>query len=497
MTIIMIMRVFTNFPVLASLLLISSLLLTSGCAVNPVSGQSDFVLLSEDQEIALGRENHAEIIKKYGLYKNPPLQDYVQRVGERLAAVSHRSNLIYRFTVLDSPAVNAFALPGGYIYITRGLLAYLNNEAELAAVLGHEIGHVTARHAVRQHSTATATGILASVLASQTGVAGAGDLFNVIGTALVRGYGREHELESDRLGAEYLARSGYDPLAMLEVIRVLKDQEVYDRELAKREDREPRVYHGVFSTHPDNDARLQQVVGRARALQKQNGLNYTNRAAFLRHIEGLVYGDSEEQGILHKNHFYHGELNITLTFPEDWRIENQPNQLVAIAPQNSGLLQVQALDLNRRLTPQQFMLSRLKLEDLQQGESFRHHGLEGYTALANARTTYGQRLARFVVVFLKDKAWVFKGVSKNDSDPYRFDRLFIDTAKSFRTLTSSERHLAKAHQLHIISAKASTRFAELAKASQLGNDTESQLRLLNHYYPKGEPAAGTPLKIVK
>jgi predicted Zn-dependent protease len=492
-----IMKVLANIRVLASLLILGSLLLTSGCAVNPVTGRSDFVLLSEDQEIALGRENHAEVIKKYGLYKNPPLQDYVQKVGERLAAVSHRNNLIYRFTILDSPTVNAFALPGGYIYITRGLLAYLNNEAELAAVLGHEIGHVTARHSVRQHTAATATGILAGVLASQTGVSGAGDLFNAIGTALVRGYGREHELESDRLGAEYLARSGYDPLAMLEVIRVLKDQEVFERELAKREDREPRVYHGVFSTHPDNDTRLQQVVGRARALQKQNGLNHTNRVTFLRHIEGLVYGDSEEQGILRKNRFYHRDLNITLAFPEDWRIDNQPNQLVAIAPQNTGLLQVQALDLNRRLTPQQFMLRRLKLDDLQKGESFRHHGLEGYTAVARTRTAYGQRLARFVVVFLKDKVWVFKGVSKDASAPFRFDRLFIDTAKSFRTLTSSEQELARAHHLHIITAKASTRFAGLAKESRLGNDAENQLRLLNHYYPKGEPAAGTPLKVVQ
>lgn len=497
MTIIMNMKFFTNFPVLASLLLISSLSLTSGCAVNPVSGQSDFVLLSEDKEIALGRENHAGIIKRYGLYKDQKLQDYIQSVGERLAAVSHRSNLIYRFTVLDSPTVNAFALPGGYIYITRGLLAYLNNEAELAAVLGHEIGHVTARHAVRQHSTATATGILASVLASQTGVTGAGDLFNVIGTALVRGYGREHELESDRLGAEYLARSGYDPLAMLEVIRVLKDQEVYDRELAKREDREPRVYHGVFSTHPDNDARLQQVVGRAQVLQKQNGLNHINRVAFLQHIEGLVYGDSEEQGILHKNRFYHRELNITIAFPEDWRIENQPNQLVAIAPQNNGLLQVQAQDLNRRLTPRQFMLTRLKLDDLQNGEHFRHHGFEGYTAFARTRTAYGQRLARYAVVFLKDKAWVFKGVSKDDRDPFRFDHLFIDAAKSFRTLTNQERKLAEARHLHIITAKASTRFTTLGKESRLANDAESQLRLLNHYYPKGEPSAGSPLKVVK
>lgn len=491
------MRHLTNLPVLTSLLLLGSLLFNSGCAVNPVSGESDFVLLSEDQEIAIGRENHAVIIKRYGRYKEQKLQDYVQQVGERLAAVSHRSNLIYRFTVLDSPEVNAFALPGGYIYITRGLLAYLNNEAELAAVLGHEIGHVTARHGVRQHSAATATGILAGVLASQTGVTGAGDLFNAIGTALVRGYGREHELESDRLGAEYLARSGYDPLAMLEVIRVLKNQEVYDRELAKREDREPRVYHGVFATHPDNDTRLQQVVGGARALQKQNSPNQINLVSFLRHLEGLVFGDSEEQGILHKNRFYHRELNVTLTFPEGWRIDNRPEQLVAIAPKNAGLLQVTALDLNRRLTPQQFMQDRLKLDNLQQGEAFRHHDLEGYTALARTRTSYGERLVRVVVVFFKDKAWVFSGVAKDEQNPFHFDRLFIETAKSFRTLSGEERELARAHRLHIITAKDATRFAQLGRDSRLANDAENQLRLLNHYYPTGEPVAGTPLKVVK
>ena len=491
------MKHLINFPRFTSLLLLSCILFSSGCAVNPVSGESDFVLLSEDQEIAIGRENHAEIIKRYGIYKDQKLQDYIQKVGERLAAVSHRRNLIYRFTLLDSQEINAFALPGGYIYITRGLLAYLNNEAELAAVLGHEIGHVTARHGVRQHSASTATGVLAAILASQTGVQGAGEALNAISTALVRGYGREHELESDRLGAEYLARSGYDPLAMLDVIRVLKDQEIYDRELAKLEDREPRSYHGVFSTHPDNDTRLQQVVGRATKLQKRNGLKHTNRVAFLRHIEGLVYGDSEDQGILRENRFYHKELDITLSFPKGWRIENQPNQLVAIAPQNNGLLQIRALDINRRLTPRQFMQQRLKLTDLQHGENFRHHGLEGYTAFAKSRTVYGQRLARYVIVFKKDKAWVFKGVSKKSSDPFRFDRLFIDSAKSFRTLSNKEHKLAKAHHLHIITTKAKTRFAELARHSRLGNDAESQLRLLNHYYPKGEPAAGTPLKVIK
>lgn len=251
-----------------SLLLITAVLVLlntiSSCAVNPATGESDFVMMTEEQEIALGRKNHALVLKQYDVYENKALQAYVQKIGNKVAQKSHRSNLIYRFTVLDSPEVNAFALPGGYIYITRGLMSYLNSEAELAAVLGHETGHVTARHAVRQHSAATATDIIGTILATAAGVQGAGDVLGVLGTAIIRGYGREHELESDRLGAEYLARSGYDPQAMFKVIRVLKNQEEFEKKLAKKEDREPRIYHGVFSTHPDNDTRLKEVVNAAK-----------------------------------------------------------------------------------------------------------------------------------------------------------------------------------------------------------------------------------------
>jgi predicted Zn-dependent protease len=172
----------------------------SSCAVNPVTGQQDLVLMSESDELALGRKTNAEVLKQYTIYDNPALQSYVQTVGEKLAAKSHRSNLIYRFTVLDSKDVNAFALPGGYIYITRGLMAYLNSEAELAAVLGHEVGHVTARHSVRQYS-ATQLANIGAVLTSifVPGMTQASNqLVQFAGGALLRGYGRTHELEADK-----------------------------------------------------------------------------------------------------------------------------------------------------------------------------------------------------------------------------------------------------------------------------------------------------------
>ena len=143
--------------------LILSSLLTTGCSTNPVTGNKDFVTISEDQEIAMGRQGHGDVMKRYSLYENPELQNYVETVGRKLAAKSHRSGLVYRFHVLDSTEINAFALPGGYIYITRGLMSYLNSEAEFAAVLGHEIGHVTARHSVRQASASQVAGIGATI----------------------------------------------------------------------------------------------------------------------------------------------------------------------------------------------------------------------------------------------------------------------------------------------------------------------------------------------
>lgn len=480
------------------LFLLSLLLLQlGGCAVNPVSGESDFVLMSEDEEISIGRQYHAQILKEYGRYDSPGLQAYVQRVGEGLGEKSHRANLIYRFTVLDSQEVNAFALPGGYIYITRGLLAYLNSEAELAAVLGHEIGHVTARHAVRQQSAATATGILASVIAATTGVNGAGDLLNTLGTALVRGYGREHELESDRLGAEYLARTGYDPNAMIDVIRVLKDQENFEQQLAKEEGREPRVYHGVFSTHPDNDTRLQEVVGRANSLKQNGAGSIIRRERFLKELDGLVFGDSEKEGVRRGNAFYHQELGITIEFPPGWKIDNQPAQLVSTAPQGKATLAVRTMDLNRKYSPQQFMEKRLKLDDLQNGESIHLGPLDGYTAISKSRSPYGTRLVRYVVLFLRDKAWVFAGAAKDEADPYKYDALVLNSARSFRELTASERKFARSQRLHVITAPPGANYKTLAKKSVISNYAERQLRLLNKHYPEGEPTEGQQLKIIQ
>lgn len=471
-----------------------------GCATNPVSGHSEFVLMSEDQEIKLGREAYPKILKQYGgAYDDATLQAYVQRVGEAVAAHSHRPGLIYRFTVVDSDQVNAFALPGGYIFITRGLLAYLNSEAELAAVLGHEIGHVTARHAVRQITAAQTARLgyaLGSIFVPELRSQSAQDLFNVLGGAFLSGYGRDHELEADRLGAEYLARSGYDPQAMIKVIGVLKEQEEFDKRLAEEEGRKPRAYHGVFASHPDNDTRLQAVVGAAAQLKEGTAVP-AKRDSFLEQLEGLTIGDSEREGIRRNSHFYHKGLGIAVAFPQGWRVENLPNSVLAHPRAQDGILEMSTEDLNRRITPREFMVRRLKRGDLKEGEALAVNGLEAYTAISWLRTPFGNRPVRLAVVYFNNRAFVFAGAAKDEIDPRKYDPLFLAAIKSFHPLLPEERPFAEALKLHIIRADKNTRFAALAKDSPLAHHPEEQLRLLNQRYPAGEPVAGEWIKVVQ
>jgi predicted Zn-dependent protease len=471
-------------------------LLLAACSTNPVTGESDFVLMSESQEISLGRQYSAQIMEEMPAYEHAALNKLVQRVGKKLAAKSHRPELIYRFTIVDSATVNAFALPGGYIYITRGMLAYLNSEAELAAVLGHEIGHVTARHSVRQHSASTATGLLGAVISATTGVQGIDTLTNMASTAFVRGYGREHELEADRLGAEYLARSGYDPEAMLEVVGVLKNQEAFEVATARREGREANVYHGLFSTHPDNDARFQEVVAAARR-HKTGTTTRVGHDSYLRALDGLTFGDSAKEGVVRGNNFYHAPLNFSVSFPAGWRIDNKSDRIIATSRSNDGLVQMSLSDRNRHITPRQFMTQRLKLKGIHNGKSFSANGLQGYTALARSNTPWGMRTVRYAIVYRGNSVYVFAGAAKQTNNSRKYDADILKTASSLHPLTRAEKKLAREKKLKIIRAPAGTRYATLARKSALSNYPEEQLRLLNDQYPRGEPKPSQLLKVVR
>ncbi|MEY4597587.1 MAG: hypothetical protein RLZZ445_384 [Pseudomonadota bacterium] len=465
----------------------------ANCALNPVSGNPNFVTMSESQEVSVGRSEDKKVREQYGSYNDPALQEYVSGIGQRLARSSHRPGLQYQFTVVDSPEINAFALPGGYIYITRGILAYLNSEAELAAVLGHEIGHVTARHSVQQMSAATAANVGASVLQILVPQVrnSAGDLLiNTLGGALLSGYGREHELEADRLGAEYLARTGYDPQAMIKVVGVLKNQELFDNEVAKAEGREPRRYHGLFATHPDNDTRLQEVVREAAKFSSAE--NRINREEFLKRMERVVFADSPEQGIVRNNRFYHASLGLALQFPEGWKVRNSPQNVTAFNNERTALVDLRSAGAAEG-SPSDVLRKILKLGN---GSSVTPTTIGGLKAAYIEQPISGKP-TRVAVVFLGKNAYAI-GLQANSAALFRQNLTAMEASlQSFHAITDKERELAKPLRIRIITARAGMTFAELAKTSPLGRFAEGHLRVINSQYPAGEPTPGQALKIIE
>ena len=466
----------------------------SGCATNPVTGKQDFVTMSEEQEINLGRQAHQQILKQYSVYEDPALQVYVSNIVEELSAKSHRDQLLFHATVLDSPQVNAFALPGGYVYITRGIMAYMNSEAELAGVLGHEIGHVTARHGVRQQSSSQVAGILTTAVAIATGSREIGNVANVAGTALIRGYGREHELEADRLGAEYIAKVGYDPEEMINVVGILKSQEDFDKQIAEEEGREPRAYHGTFSTHPSNDKRLQEVIRAANKYRTEKTRD--NDGQFLKLTNGMTFGSSSKDGIVRGNKFYHKDLGITLTFPQGWKIDNLPDRLIAVNKTNDAVMQITLRDLNKRQTPKEFIQSEFG-NKLRSEQEIATASFKGYSAITKTKTPFGNQDTRIAAVFNDKQVYQFLAAAKDINLLNKHDKDFLATVNSLRNLNSSELKLAESQKIRLITAKKGDTFAKLASNSPLSSHPEEQLRLLNGMYPSGEPVPGQLIKIVE
>ena len=468
----------------------SLLSLVISCSVNPVTGERDFVLMSEDAELEMGRKYYSQILQSQALYQDPKIQSYVQSIGDSLAELSHRSDLIYRFTVLDSPDVNAFALPGGYIFINRGLMVYLSSEEELAAVLGHEIGHVTARHSVRQISQAQVLSIISYAVAREAGSA-AGDLTNIASGALVAGYGRDMELQADSLGAEYMAKQGYSALGMIDTISVLKEHELYSTEVSKRRGSNQQTYHGIFASHPSNDSRLKEVIKKADSLRKDslesNSLNYLKR------IEGMTYGDSQVAGILRKNGFYHKDLDIRLISPDNWEVLNTPNSLIFIAPEGKASLQVSVSDQVRKETPKNY-LSRLTSGEVYQSKELKLGGHQAFLTLLEENF----RISRVAIVFKNKRIFTFYGTTeKNGLDIGEFDNQFLSIIESFRDLKATEIELTEPLLIKSYKVARGDSYSSLARKSPIPFDPESRLRLLNGDYPDGDLEVDAWIKIVE
>lgn len=497
-------------------LLAAALLAACASVTNPVTGQRELTVMDEKSEIAEGAKAHEDVLEEYGVVDDPALQAYVSGVGQKLAASSHRAHLKWSFTVLDSPQVNAFALPGGYVYITRGMLAYLDSEAELAGVLGHEIGHVTARHGAQQATRQAGAGVgvglvtLGGVLLEMaTGVPGiaqaAGGAAQAGAAGLVASYSRDQELQADQLGAEYLVRTLYDPGHMVEVIQVLKDQERYAADAAKAAGRAAPAAPGWLASHPSNDQRLQQIRATARRLAagQPAGWDDAGRERYLKAVEGLTFCDGREQGVVRGRQFFHEPLGVAITAPQGFRIANGREQLLLVNGTRDAALVMRVVpaDLLRKTGPGHEAILRQGLgatggrtEQLTLGGSLpathyvgpRRDG-RGQTGTLDATLVSGPR----------GQVFLLGRVARDAAALERARPALREAELSFRPMSAADRSAARPWQLKLVPYPEGG-FAQLARNSPLTDLPEQQLRLLNGVYGgQSEPKPGQWVKVVQ
>jgi len=489
----------------------------AGCGTpvrNPVTGQTERTVMDERAEVTEGAKAHEEIKKGYGVVPDAALQAYVNDVGQKLAAQSHRAQLKWTFTVLDSPEINAFALPGGFVYMTRGIMAYLDSEADLAGVLGHEIGHVTARHGAQRATQQQRAGawvlgaaVLGAVLGGQAGAQAASEVGQSLAAGSIARYGREQELQADQLGAEYLARVRYNPANMVDVIQVLKSQELFAAEAAKAAGRPAPQGGGWLASHPSNDERLQSIRGTAQRLAGTQGSAAwadDGRARYLKAIEGMTFGDSREQGVVRGRNFYHEPLGIALTAPPGWRIVNDSEQLGLVNAERDAALVMQLIpdEVVKKTGGDHAAVLRDALGATQ--GSTERLTLGGALAATHfsgqRRNAQGQvgALTATIVSGPAGKLYLLGWSAKDAQAMARSRSLLREAELSFRPLSAADRQAARPWKVKTVPMPAGG-FAQLARGTPLGERAEPQLRLLNGVFganPANDPKPGQPVKVV-
>ena len=473
----------------------ASILLLNACSVNPVSGKKQLVLMSTEQEIAMGKEADPQIVAQYGLYESKELQSFITDKGKQMAAISHRPGLNYEFKIVDSEVLNAFAVPGGYVYFTRGIMAHFNNEAEFAGVLGHEIGHITARHSVAQqrNSILGQVGLIAGMVIAPNLAQFGQQASQGLGLLFLK-FGRDAERESDGLGVEYSSKIGYDAQQMAGFFNTL------ERKSAGRGEELP----DFLSTHPNPGDRNTAVA--KQAVDWKNQLNLTNpqinRNTYLKRIEGLIYGEDPKQGFVENNMFYHPVLKFQFPIPTNWSFQNSP-QMVQMAPRDGKAIMNMTLIPGQSL--EQAATEMLKQYGLQALESrnITVNGLNAISIVADQvqqqqQGQQQQQPAIRTLSYVIQYGGVFYhliGVSQvNDFNTYAPS--FTNTMQNFRELKDAAKLAKQPERIRIKTVAQSATLNQTLISFKMDSKRFEELAILNGMKLTDRLEKGSLIKVV-
>lgn len=464
------------------------LLLSVSCAINPVTGKRQLSLYSEQDEIAIGKNTDGQIKLIYGIYNDPELNQYVTDVGQSLVPHTHRSHLKYHFAVLDSPVVNAFAVPGGYIYVTRGILALMSSEAELAVVLGHELGHVNARHSINRMSeqmlfqVGLAVGsALNKTFADLAGIAGMGVQL------LFLKYSRDDERQADQLGVEYSRKGEYNPGEMVGFFQSLERM----GDLSGGRQSLP----GFLSTHPLTSERIQNT--KDMLLESDDGLRIKQNP-YLNRLEGTVFGENPRQGFVEGNAFYHPDMRFYFTFPQEWNLQNSPSQVIIATKEGDAGIILQAEQSTE--SPREYGQTQIsKIEGARLGKD-RNTTINGFKAYQRYVDIPQQNneVIRALMSFIKYESNIYSFIALSTPDRFNtYSPDFNRVVGSFKRLTN-RRHLNRQPvRIRLVKANGRQTLQEILQRAGLKEEQWSQFAVLNNVELNQAPAKNKLIKIIK
>jgi len=476
------------------LLFTVSVMFAISCAVNPVTGKKQIMLMSEAQEVQLGLTYDPQVIATFGFYPDNNLQNFVQAKGIEMGKISHRPRLEYHVKVVDSPVVNAFAVPGGYVYLTRGILAQLNNEAELMGVMGHELGHIAARHTVSQQSKQQLGQLLliGGMIASEEFAQYAQYALEGMQLLFLK-FSRDDEREADRLGVEYSSKIGYDAHKMADFFKVLKKMS-----LSESQGGIPTF----LSTHPDPGDRYNSVNQNATEWQARLKLpEYrVNQDGYLQMINGIIYGEDPKQGFVEGNTFYHPDLKFRFMFPDGWKLENSPMQ-VTISPPDQKALIIFGLSQQRTLeAAADTTLIKYGLT-LQGSKRTIVNGLPGIIMqskqVVQDQTSGVSRSNMILSYFISynNLIYLFHGISA-ETDFSSFGRSFESAMSTFARLTDASKINVKPKRIQVVKVQKPGTLNDAFAYYRVPQKQYNELALLNDMELSDQVQAGKLIKIV-